>query len=156
MSEPRVIAVARDYRELVAALRSWVVELGTSGETIDHVAGIATRYTSKLLAPLPIKHLSHQTMGPVLGALGLKLIVAVDEEILAKMRPRLTRRHNAGGKMLAGKKPRKYGLTGDSQWGFVMACRQNVLLSPKQRSARARHAAKVRWANRAADTPQAV
>jgi hypothetical protein len=81
---------ANGYSGLVAVLRSWVCQLDTSYEAIDEVAGWQGRYVSKLLAPSALKALGRTSMGAVLGALGLKLIVAVDESALAKVRHRLS------------------------------------------------------------------
>src|SRR5215472_11152373 len=47
MSEPRQIAVVRSYDELVLALRARAFELGATHDSIDEVAGLPMRYTSK-------------------------------------------------------------------------------------------------------------
>lgn len=139
----------RDYQELIAALRARVVELGTAGETIDHVAGLPLRYTMKLLAPIPVKALGPTSMGPLLGALGLKLVVMEDAEVLEKIRRRLVPTKNAGVAMLASKrrKPRSFSpLRGNPDLARVMQSRWVLSRSPKQRSALARRAARARWA----------
>jgi hypothetical protein len=71
-------------------LRSWVFDIGSSLEAIEDVAGLPTRYTASLLAGDPAKSLGRSSMGAILGALGLRLIVAVDEPALQKIRHRLT------------------------------------------------------------------
>jgi hypothetical protein len=75
---------------LVAALRFRLADLGTTGETVDEIAGLPSHYTSKLLAPSHVRVLGKVSLGSLLGALGLKLVVAVDEEALAKIKHRLT------------------------------------------------------------------
>jgi hypothetical protein len=85
----RILATVTDYPGLIAALRSWMQELGTTMESVDEVCGWQSRHVNKLLAPTMIKTLGRVSMGAVLGALGLKLIVAVDEPVLARMKRRL-------------------------------------------------------------------
>jgi hypothetical protein len=87
MTEHRQLAVCRSYAELIAVLRARVAELGASGETVDDVAGLPLRYTMKLLTPIPVKALGRTSMGPLLGVLGLKLVVMEDTEAFEKIRP---------------------------------------------------------------------
>src|SRR5262245_96780 len=144
------MAECRDYSELVRALRWWVIELNTPLESIDEVAGLAPRYSAKLLAPLPLplKRLSHSTMGPFLRTLGLKLIVAVDPPALERMRPRLTTRHPARATMLAheSRKRRKVSwLAGNPAMAKVLHDRWLLLTTPNQLSEIARRATLSRW-----------
>jgi len=90
----RPIAV-RDYQQLLDALRFRQNQLNISRETIDEVAGLPQRYTSKLLAPFPIKGVGRISLGPLLGALGLKLLVVEDIEALDRVRSRLAQRDPA-------------------------------------------------------------
>lgn len=76
----RRLATVRDYDQLHRAVRERVDELGVSRETIDRVSGLPDGYASKLLAPVPIKGLGRQSLGPMLQALGLVLVVEVIEE----------------------------------------------------------------------------
>jgi hypothetical protein len=73
------VTSATGYPGLIATLRARVNDLGTTFECLDDVAGLPARYTAKLLAQRPIKSLGRSSSGAILGALGLKLIVAVDE-----------------------------------------------------------------------------
>jgi hypothetical protein len=86
---PRVIATIHEYGDLVDALRRWFLDgVGTSFDAVDEVAGLPARYCSKLLAAEPMKGFGRKTLGPVLGAGGLKLLLVVDEPALAKVRHR--------------------------------------------------------------------
>jgi hypothetical protein len=91
----RIIATVDDYQGFVAALRTRIAELGTTFGAVDDLAGIPDGYLSKCLVPkdidpmLTARAFGRHSLGPVLGALGLKLIVAVDEEAAAKIMPRL-------------------------------------------------------------------
>jgi hypothetical protein len=92
----RVIATVDDYHGFVAALRTRIAELGTTCTAVDELAGIPDGYLSKCLVPtkdidpmLTARAFGRHSLGPILGALGLKLAVIVDEEATAKIRPRL-------------------------------------------------------------------
>jgi hypothetical protein len=139
----------RDYAQLIRAIRSWIAELGTAGETIDDVAGLPLRYTMKLLAPVPVKGIGRTSLGPLLGALGLKLVVAVDHEQLERIRHRLIARHHASTAMLAQGKPRNrhyLAFKGDPDIARIFVAHRVLSQSPRQRSTVARIAAKARWA----------
>jgi hypothetical protein len=149
MTEPRILAECRDYAQLVRAIRTWIAELGTAGETIDDVAGLPLRYTMKLLAPVPVKGIGRTSLGPLLGALGLKLVVAVDHEVLARIRHRLVARHHASCPMLAVGKPRKQHFSvfrGNSDLARALRQGQVLKTSRRRRRSIAREAAQARWA----------
>jgi hypothetical protein len=93
------LAIVTDYRGLVTALRRRIVELGTGMESVDAVAGLPARYTSKLLSRNNKTSLGQTSMGPILGALGLKLAVLPDDEALAKVIDRLPPRGTKGPKL---------------------------------------------------------
>jgi hypothetical protein len=84
--------VCRDYAELIAALKARMAELGVTMETLDDISGLPTRYVSKIFSPTPLRGLGRVSLGPLIGALGLKLIVAEDAEQLARIRSRLIQR----------------------------------------------------------------
>jgi hypothetical protein len=110
------------------------------------VAGLPLRYTMKLLAPIPIKALGPTSMGPLLGALGLKLVVMEDTEVLEKIRRRLVPSKNARHNMLATKRRAKWRFPRGPEFARLMGARGILKASPKQRSRIARHAARIRWA----------
>lgn len=145
----RIIGEARDYSQLLDALRKWIAELETTMETIDEVAGLPTRYVSKLLAPVPIKGIGRTSLGPILGALGLKLVVAVDQETLEKICHRLTKRRQAahasnGMRPMKNRKRKGYFISGP-EISAVLNARRSLLVPPEQRSESARIAARERW-----------
>ena len=78
-------APIRSMPELVEALRLRRDELNISHETIDSIAGLQSGYTSKLLAPKPIKNLGPMSFGSILGALGLAVVVVPDAEMVEKI-----------------------------------------------------------------------
>jgi len=63
--------------EMVAAIRRRRDELAVTHETIDEISGMAGGYTSKLLAPEPIKGFGEMSLGSVLGALALGIAAVI-------------------------------------------------------------------------------
>ena len=84
-SGPRRIAVVNDLAGLHRAIREWVAELNVSRATIDHVGGLPDGHASKLLAPAPLKHFGHVSLGLMLGACGLDLWVMVNHDKLRQL-----------------------------------------------------------------------
>jgi hypothetical protein len=89
----RQLAEATNYDSLIAAFRNRVAELQVAGETIDEVAGLPARYSAKLLGPTQVRKIGAISLGPLLGALALKLVIVEDENALRQYGPRLKRRN---------------------------------------------------------------
>jgi hypothetical protein len=83
--------IVSDYTELVAALRQRVIDLDVTFESVDHVSGVCKGYSNKTIGGSPIKGLGLLSLGPILGALGLK-IALVEDDGFEKIRPRLGQR----------------------------------------------------------------
>jgi hypothetical protein len=92
MSELRQLATFSDYGGLVRALRDRAEELDVSRLTLDEISGLPSGYSGKLLAPVPIKNLGPIALGPILGAMGVCLILAEDPQQLARVSDRLVKR----------------------------------------------------------------
>jgi hypothetical protein len=92
-SSRRELAIVSEYSELHAALRRRMHELDISRETLNEIAGLQSGYSGKLLAPLPGRILGPISLGAILGALALKLVIIEDPAQLERLRPRLTKRH---------------------------------------------------------------
>ncbi len=164
MSE--VIAEVNDFPGLLAALRQRVASLRTTYAALDAISGMADGYCEKVLRNKPEKRLGITALGPLLGTLGLKLVVVVDDEQWAKVVKRMTRTkwvENRGqrtnGQRTNGEaiKPalsrvelaRKAGKisaaarVGNSEWGLQTRLRALVLLTPKFRQRAARKAGRM-------------
>ena len=87
----RIVGEAREYDELVAALRTRIAELQTTHASVDDISGLQSGYTGKLLGPAAVRGFGRTSLGPILGALGLKILVAEDETG-ARITSRLKRR----------------------------------------------------------------
>ena len=97
----RRLAVVRDYDGLHEALRRRVIELDVAMASVDDPAGLPDRYVNKLLSPSQIKGIGRISLGPLLGALGLALVVVEDKDAMVRVR-RLPRR-GAGGPRIAAR-----------------------------------------------------
>jgi hypothetical protein len=152
MTEPRIIATidARNgYDGLIAMFRARIVELETHMEAVDEVAGLPTRYTGKLL-DIQIKdvnqrstNLGRDSLGPLLGALGLKLAVLVDETADYKIKRGLNGLRKRGTKGPNLSKPNTKPAY--AEFGRLGRAKFLMVSSAKQRSMTARIAACARW-----------
>jgi hypothetical protein len=95
LSETRHLARIEDYDGLIGALCARANELNVSRETIGDLSGLASGYVGKLLGPRSIRRIGMQSLGPLLGALGVRLVMVEDSAALRKIRPRLTKRDEA-------------------------------------------------------------
>lgn len=150
MTDERRIAIVTDYVGLMAVLRSRADELGVTRETIDEVSGMQSGYASKLLAPVPIRSLGPTSLGPMLGALGLAIVVVEDHAMLAKVQGRLSKRQRpvldaSDGMRPIKRKQRRGYWRKCPEWSRIMNARRMLILSPEQRRASARKAARTRW-----------
>lgn len=146
----RHLAEIRSYGELLAALRARADELGVTRMGLDDVTGLQNGYAAKLLAPVPIKSLGKFSMGPMLSAMGVMLIMVEDVDTLARITKRVPKRVNpnqpadAGDAMPAKRKRRRKGFRG-SEAGRMLRAKQILKQSPKRRKEIAKMAAETRW-----------
>jgi hypothetical protein len=92
----RRIAVVSDYAELVSCLRARAEALNISNETLDGVTGLTSGYAGKLLSRRFRRTLGRVSLGVLLAALGLRLVVEEDPAALDRVRDRLTQRKANG------------------------------------------------------------
>lgn len=146
MTQPRQIAIITDYLGLIAALRSRADELRISREALDHLTGLQSGYSGKLLAPVPLRALGRTSLGPMLGAMGLKIVLVEDLAAFKRVESRIKRQATTGGSVPAKKRNRRRSrLRGCSDWGKLMRARQIALMTDRQRSDSARRAIRIRW-----------
>jgi hypothetical protein len=147
MEQPqaRELAHVTDYHSLISAFRARAAEMriATGGDNVAHVAGIADGYLGKLLAPRPVRRVGMQSLGPVLGVLGVKLIVVEDPEALRRFGSRLKRRNDNLVRSAAS----EFRLT--HRWLRKIASKggksRDAKLTPEQRSELARELNRIRW-----------
>jgi hypothetical protein len=155
-------APIRSMSELVQALRDRRDALNISHETIDSISGLQSGYTSKLLAPKPIKNLGPMSFGSILGALGLAVVVVPDPQAEAKVVERWEPRKRPNKLPLSmspsidNQVPAEIAITSELQGilrrpgymrkiGLRGNLKRNQKLSKWKRSVLARRAAKARW-----------
>jgi hypothetical protein len=126
------------YDDLHQIMRDRALELQLSREELDSRSGAQNGYSSKLLAPRPIRRASLDTLSFLLPALGLSLIVLVDET--AKHGTRAPGRHGATVHFVFSARHMK-----QIQRKGGANSRKN--LTPAKRRALARRAARARWQN---------
>ena len=86
-------AVIASYEDLLAVLRARADEIGATRLQVDAASGLPDGYAGKLLGPSKIRCLGEKSLGPVLGALGLKLVAVADDESLNRVCHDYPRRH---------------------------------------------------------------
>lgn len=155
----------RSMPELIQALRTRAQELQLTHQTIDEVAGLQSGYTSKLLAPKPIKNLGPMSFESILGALGVAVVVVEDPEQIERISKQWTKRERPlkptlsiplsipnEFPMLLPVTPAVQRLIRNPQFMKEIGLRgnhaRNAKLSPWKRRVLARKAAKKRWAKK--------
>jgi hypothetical protein len=79
----RQLATVRTYAQLIAVLRARSDELEITRAITDDAACLPPGYAAKLLSRTPVKALGPNSMGAVLGVLGLALVVVEDARPVA-------------------------------------------------------------------------
>jgi hypothetical protein len=157
--------VVTSKAEMVEAIRRRRDELAVTHETIDAISGMAGGYTSKLLAPEPIKNFGEMSLGSVLGALALGIAAVVifeDPEQVERVGDRWVKRRRAIDKkkqaLLASalsieqiareefrQHMRQLGSKGGKIGGSKGGKRRLKTMGKRRRQHIAAHAARMRW-----------
>jgi hypothetical protein len=141
----RRLGEARDMAGLHAILRDRATELEVTRDGTDHLAGLTSGHAAKLLCWPPMKHYGHRSLGPMLGALGVKIVVEVDAPQLERIRHRQTKSKRKSPLLMPP------GNSNDIvRHHLALAGRRGGRASAKartakQRSEHAAHAARSRW-----------
>lgn len=159
-------ALIRTAADIVEAYRRRIAELGIAHSTVDAISGLPDGYTSKLLAPTPMKTMSRAAIELLNGALAMGFIVAVDDEQarrvqarwLPRKRPIRAMRSITGSIVtetheIVDVSPDLQRLLQRSEFMRAIGLRGNIArkakLSRWKRSVIARRAAKARWSKTA-------
>lgn len=146
MTPLATIRAVDGYHGLQKAFRARWLALGISGDEVDRTAFLAERHAVKLLAEFPSKNLGPTTLGAMMGALGLKLLVVEDRELAERITRHTARHANATAGVLPKKRRKRRGYwKGDKNWSVLMNAHRALKLSDRQRSIIARKAARARW-----------
>jgi len=91
----RIFGEVTDYDHLINVLKVVIAVRGIGVQSFDaaQVAGLAQGHLAKLMSPRTSKrHFTPLTLGPVLGLLGVKLMVVEDHEAWRRVSHRLEKR----------------------------------------------------------------
>jgi hypothetical protein len=94
--------------ELLAALRARRDQLELTHECIDAVAGWASGYAGKLLAPSPAKNMGWMSLGICLGSLGVGLLLVENPEQVRLVQRRWIKRERPRNAAPAAGKGRRH------------------------------------------------
>jgi hypothetical protein len=150
MTEARQIARVRDYMGLIAALRARADELELTRDGLDEaMQTLPDRYASKLLASPPIRNFGRISLGPMLDALGLEIVLVENLKAVERISKQIAKRRqkslDAGHRMLATTKRRRWKFPKGADHASLMRARQILTQPAEKRSAIARRAARIRW-----------
>jgi hypothetical protein len=128
----------RTYDELIEALRHTADRLGISRIEFDELAGFQAGYTGKLLGHRQVRTLGRMSFGVVLQVLGLKMVLVPDPTIRVRLQ--------ADAHADASDPISRIKIEGIRELMANLNVARNAKLSPRQRTASARNAARARWA----------
>ena len=135
------------YSDLHMLLRARANDLQLSREELDSISGLQPGYTAKLLSPRPMKRLGVTSMPLLLSALGVKLVLMVDDEKTAALQSRITMHPRKASAVrsavcysVSQRFLRRIGRKGGSN--------SRANMSPRQASALGKRAAQARWSSR--------
>jgi hypothetical protein len=86
------IGEAIDYDSLQAVMRLRADQLKISRAEIDRLSGLPDGFASKVLCEQPIRRLGPDTIGPMMAALAMKMVLAQDAQAFAKYAARCQQR----------------------------------------------------------------
>lgn len=139
-----IYRVVLDYEALHEGIIDRVEDLNVSRITLDEEGGFQPGYASKLLCNPPMKNLGPKTLGGMLKATGMALVLVVDDERFAATKAQMSKRKRTVPAIGGRQRPTWLFTREKSQQMQVL---RNKKLTPHQRKKIARKAAKTRWNN---------
>ena len=94
VAEPFPELEIRNYNDLIDALVAVKNFLQISNETLEEVAGLSKGHADKMLGPSTQKTIGPYSLGCLLRALGVKLVVAIDLAQLQRNEPLFEKRQD--------------------------------------------------------------
>lgn len=151
--ERRIIADGiRSYEDLLNAFRLRIreQELAISAEANTEIAGLSDRYLQKIVGSRPVKRIGVKSFGPILGLLGVRLVMVEDEQAqkrLQMLAEKYGRQLKIREANLVRAAAAQFTVTYQflSKIGRKGALVTNGRLTPHQRRRNARKAALARW-----------
>jgi hypothetical protein len=137
---PQPIAIVRSYDDLRRVVADWCESIHLTRAELDVEAGLADGHASKLLGRRARRKLSIVSLGRIMAAAGLVLIVARDNEAPP--------RKSTASTYASTTRQNHWRRNRGTAWGRRMAALRALKLAPEQRSEIARHAANTRHQRR--------
>jgi hypothetical protein len=140
------IAICRTGEDLHRALRARAEALQIARDRLDEIAGLPSGYSSKLLSFPPIKNLGPVSAFPMIGALGMAVVLIEDAQAMLRVlrSPRRTESHVRNGES-HWRKQRTAALAHLARCGRLGGIARAKALTAGQRSESARNASLARW-----------
>jgi hypothetical protein len=139
------IAAVRSYDDLRRVVADWCESIHMTRAELDVEAGLADGHAGKLLARRARKKLSIVSLGRIMAAAGLVLIVARDNEA--------PQRKSHASTYASTTRQNHWRRNRGTAWGRRMAALRALKLAPEQRSEIARKAAGARWSRETSKAP---
>lgn len=140
-----VYRIVTDMEALHEAFRERIEDLETTHIEIDAAGKLQPGYTSKLLAPKPMKQFGKESLPRMLKATGMALVLVIDDERFAPIKAMLAKRERP---LRANARIVKPAWLFTRDQARLMGGKRWAGLSEKKRASIARKAAKARWAKR--------
>jgi len=140
-----VYRVVLDYEALLEGFTDRIEDLNVSRITIDEAGEFTPGHSSKILCNPPMKMLGMRTLGKMLKATGMALVLVVDDERFAPIKAQMSKRRRRVPAIGGIERP---------TWLFTkdkareMGKKRFATMTPAERTRHQRRAAKARW-NRA-------
>lgn len=146
-----IYRVVTDMEGLHEAFIDRVEDLNVTRLAIDEAGGFTGGHSAKLLCNPPIKNIGKVSLGKLLKATGMALVMVVDDERFAPVRAEMAQRKRPVHPNGSIHKPAWLITREASQKMQVL---RNKKLSPRQRKLIAKRAAKARWNRPRQPAPQ--
>jgi hypothetical protein len=146
MPAPDGVLRVRDEAEFLNALRLRVDELEITYDTLDAIAGLPARFSSKLMART--RHVSPMVLWLLLGAVGYDLALIHNADALARVKTRLVKRKYVPSKhttLISVARRRMSPWLFTPERGRDAARVRLAKVKPERRSEIAKNAAQTRW-----------
>lgn len=140
-----VYRIVTDYEALHEGFRDRVDDLEVTRQEIDAAGNLLPGYAGKLLCSPPIKNLGLVSLGKMLKATGMALVLVIDDERFAPVKAQMSKRQRPMRTNVSIKPP--HWLI-SKETASKMRALGVLKLSPRQRKLIAKRAARARWSKR--------
>jgi hypothetical protein len=160
MASESSIAGIENYDGLVAAFRALKSELGLTDKALEALALFPDGWTGKVLGGAQIRGIGPKTLDGLLDVLCCDITLVPNADKIARLESRRANLENNGKSVRPMPRAQRRALIGKrtmqrvlpavmSEMGKRGAAVTNALLTKRQRSLAARHAARARWGRKA-------